>query len=386
MKKASLAKISYEQGLQQLALRKKAIDSGKARPMSFSDRQTTFKLQPVGEKVALSLSGLGGAASGMLSGLTDKLKSGYSSVASNPELKRTLLSAGVGAGAGALTGLMAPDEKHKKRNVLMGALAGGALGGGLGLAANTGLVDKLMPNKKKISDVVSPERMSYLERNRLPGISSAGFNVDNTMPWATGIAGLGGASYAQHKGIKALTNRPFVDADRLEGGISGLLNNPPKTKGGKPVPFSNKNLLELFKDESGAVPKGILPSSKAKLADYLLKLSPDQRKGLFNKTGLIPDNVKGNAELIGRLQRAFGNSTASELIETATEKNPRIMQLLKGKAGNPRQALAMAALGIPALAQAYFGTKLLGTAGSQAYNSAKWQQLNNRIKQLQNQD
>ncbi len=388
MKKASLASISYEQGLENLAKRRHAIKEGKCRAMSLTERNSTFMLQPVGEKVAFNLSDIGNTALSGLSGIKDKLSGGFSSLASsNPELTRTLLASGLGAGAGALAGSMAPDEKHKKRNVLMGALAGGALGGGLGLATNTGLIDRYIPKQKnKISDVVSPERMAYLERNRLPSLSNPTSNsIENVSPWLTGLGGIGAASYGQNKAIKAVTAKPFVDSDRLEGSLSGILNNPPKNKAGKPVAFDRKNLTELFKDEAGKIPKGAIPA-RGNIAQFLAKLSPEKRKELFSRVGLVADNVHGNASLIGRLQRAFGNETASQIIESSTENNPRLMQLLKGKAGTPRRGLAMAALGIPALAQAYLATKLMGTAGKQTYNSLKWNQLNNRIKNLQRQD
>lgn len=390
MKPVSLADMSYEQGLKALLLRKQALDLGKARRMTAAERCNTFKLQLVGEKAAFSLSSIGDSVSSGLGKLRDSAVSGYQQVnASNPELARTLLSTGLGAGAGALTGVLAPDKKHKKRNILMGALAGGALGGGLGLATNSGMVDKLFnatgKGKKNISDIVDPKRLEYLESNRLPSITDMSRNnFENVTPWATGAAGLGGATYAQQKALKAVKANPYVDADRLEGSISGLISNPPKTKGGKSIPFSDKNLQELFKDDLGKMPKGILPA-KAKLQEYLTKLSPEQRKALFSKAGLVPDNVRGNTALLGRLQRAFGNQTAGELVESATEKSPRIMQLLRGKAGGPRQALAAAALGIPALAQLYFGGGLLGTGGRQLSNSLEWQMLNNRINRLQKQ-
>lgn len=382
--------MTYEQGLEALLLRKQALDSGTARRMTAAERCKTFKLQAVGEKVAFSLSSLGESISGGLNKLKDSAVSGYQKVnASNPELARTLLSTGLGAGAGALTGVIAPDKKHKKRNILMGALAGGALGGGLGLATNTGIVDKLLntagKGKKNVSDIVDPERLAYLESNRLPSLTDMSRNnFENVTPWATGAAGMGGATYAQSKAVNAVKANPYVDADRLEGSISGILSNPPKTKGGKPIPFADKNLQELFKDDLGNIPKGVLPA-KAKLSEYLTKLSPEQRKALFDRVGLAPDNLRGNAALTSRLQRAFGNSTASEIMESATERSPRIMQLLKGRAGGPRQALAAAAVGIPALAQLYFGTGLLGTGGKQLANSMEWQMLNNRIKRLQKQ-
>ena len=182
MKPVSLADISYEQGLQLLALRKQAMDSGKIRRMSKEAMDNSYPLQRIGTQVlysvkeADSLGDFKDSASGLISSVTDGLGSAggqiqknLGSAASGVEgwwgglgkptknvLKDGLLGAGLGAGAGLGTSLYRGEGNHG-RNTLMGGVAGGALGGGLGVFNNPEVADKIQSGISGLTDSLTGE-------------------------------------------------------------------------------------------------------------------------------------------------------------------------------------------------------------------------------------
>ncbi len=139
----SLSSITYEQGLQLLAARKQAFDSGHIRRMSKEAMATSFYLRDIGtdflEKMAES-------------GLLDSLKSGFGSLGAMDESTRNVLlagltGAGVGAGTSATSALL-KGEDGVGWKALTGGLTGGAIGGGLGLAFNPNILSRFVDKKR----------------------------------------------------------------------------------------------------------------------------------------------------------------------------------------------------------------------------------------------
>jgi hypothetical protein len=145
MKPVSLADISYEQGLQLLALRKQAMDAGHIRRMPAEALANTMPLAGIGDsftKRANYFSDLAGSVTNRLTNMS-------------PEAHNVLLSGAAGAGLGALTGLGTAYTSGKGNylgRALRGGLAGGAMGGGLGLALNPEIAEKLYAKGKSFID------------------------------------------------------------------------------------------------------------------------------------------------------------------------------------------------------------------------------------------
>ena len=172
MKPESLADISYEQGLQLLALRKQALDSGKLQRMPPEALATSFPLRDIAHAYAEKLAddtlmdrlksgikNVGTQAQAKLQGGVNQLGEGLQGVKgrwdSLDEPTRTALTAGLaGTGLGAATGVASAvrrGDRRYGRSALRGGLAGAAMGGGLGLALTPGLADKV---QSKGSDLI----------------------------------------------------------------------------------------------------------------------------------------------------------------------------------------------------------------------------------------
>lgn len=216
MKPVSLADISYEQGLQLLALRKQAMAAGHIQRMPSEALANSFPLRNIGQATVEKL------AEG---GILDRLNSGIKDVSEryhrlDPSVRNTLNMAAAGTGVGAVAGLgsaMRRGDKSYGRSALRGGIAGAGLGGGLGLALNREkLVPMLQDKAKGLSDKVNPAT------NKTAPVNVAGTNAATADPNAK---------------LKATANsyRPEAAA-LLEGGGSlaagvggGLLLNKRKT-------------------------------------------------------------------------------------------------------------------------------------------------------------
>ena len=186
MKPVSLADISYEQGLQLLALRKQALDSGKLPRMPPEALATSFPLRDIAHAYAEKL------ADGTM---LDRLKSGIKDVGTQAQAKlqsgvnqlgeglqgakkqwdgmdaptRTALTAGLaGTGIGAATGVASAvrrGDRRYGRSALRGGLAGAAMGGGLGMALTPGLADKVQSKGSELLD----KAQQYAKPEGAPG-------------------------------------------------------------------------------------------------------------------------------------------------------------------------------------------------------------------------
>lgn len=200
MKPVSLADISYEQGLQLLALRKQAMAAGHIQRMPSEALANSFPLRNIGQATVEKL------AEG---GILDRLNSGIKDVSEryhrlDPSVRNTLNMAAAGTGVGAVAGLgsaMRRGDKSYGRSALRGGIAGAGLGGGLGLALNREkLVPMLQDKAKDLSDKMKP-------------------TADKAAP--VNVAGTNAATADPDAKLKAManSNRPEAAA-WLEGGGS----------------------------------------------------------------------------------------------------------------------------------------------------------------------
>jgi hypothetical protein len=158
MKPVSLADITFEQGLQLLALRKQGLDSGTICRMSKEAMDNNYPLHAVGMQVVESVKEAEGYVDDFRKSISDvgsSLRDGFDGVKGgvqnwwgklNKPTQSTLTHGAIGAGLGAASGVGASlmnGGRHYSRNMLMGGLSGGAIGGGIGIARNPKIADSL---------------------------------------------------------------------------------------------------------------------------------------------------------------------------------------------------------------------------------------------------
>lgn len=302
MRPLPLSSITYSQGLQLLAARKQALDSGHIQRMSKEAMATSFPLRDIGadyiEKIAES-------------GLLDSLKSGFGNMDSSARnvLLSGLAGAGLGAGVGGASALLNGEEGAGWK-ALQGGLAGGALGGGLGLAFNPGALSKalhlekspgltssLPPNASKSRQIAayikskSPaEQLS--EINRLQGVADSSIpDITNYAGHALNTAGaVSAGSYVAAKGV----HDPHSVAENIRARL--------QVTGGKNA-INPRTFSSVFPMPVG--PAGSrLPQS----------LSADEIRAMLPKS-LIPGVTPGL--LNTKLQSAMGATAAKEIIEAS---------------------------------------------------------------------
>ena len=336
MKPVSLADISYEQGLQLLALRKQALDSGKLTRMPSEALANSFPLRDIAHAYAEKLAD---------DTLMDRLKSGIKSVGTQVQTKlqggvnqlgeglqgvkgrwdsldeptRTALTAGLaGTGLGAATGVASAvrrGDRRYGRSALRGGLAGAAMGGGLGVALTPGLADKVQSKGSDLIDkaqqYAKPEGAAPNKpasgvprfRDRKSGepvvpptpeekLQSLAQTADSYAPEAI-FGGMGGvALVGGGLGTKKIVNRKTFDTDALADHIWSQATRA--SKKGEPGGVDPVALSRLLGDSAGAAP------------DAGKKLIEDIRKG-----AVTPENIAERLRAAGHTPNRFGQMKGS---------------------------------------------------------------------------
>ena len=311
MRPLPLSSITYSQGLQLLAARKQALDSGHIQRMSKEAMATSFPLRDIGadyiEKIAES-------------GLLDSLKSGFGNMDSSARnvLLSGLAGAGLGAGVGGASALLNGEEGAGWK-ALQGGLAGGALGGGLGLAFNPGALSKalhlekspgltssLPPDASKSRQIAayikgkSPaEQLS--EINRLQGVADSSIpDITNYAGHALNTAAAGGAgAYVSAKGVYD----PTAAAEGISARLQTLGPPPKGSPKGSPIGTSGPPIIDTARFQRVFPSRGA-PSS----------LTVDEIRAMLPKS-LIPGVTPGL--LNTKLESAMGSTAAKEIIEAS---------------------------------------------------------------------
>ena len=349
MKPISLGSITYSQGLQLLAARKQALDSGHIPRMSKEAMATSFPLRDIGadyiEKIAES-------------GLLDSLKSGFGGMDASTRnvLLSGLAGAGLGAGTGAASALLNGEEGAGWK-ALKGGLAGGAVGGGLGLAFNPDVLSKAFKLEKSPEPASSslPANASNAQhraaqiKSRTPAEQLAELNklqgvADSSMPevvnyTAHGLntAAAGGAgAYVANKAMydpDMLADRIHADIKSSRSAVPDIEAKPAKTltnlntnmrwhqdatKAVKGKPATGIDMTKLWYNMTGeTIP---LPGVAAEAAfhDSMRADSKKQMIDALKLEGKIPGVAP--RDLSNRLSGAYGAPAAEEMLEKANLK------------------------------------------------------------------
>lgn len=348
MKPISLSSITYSQGLQLLAARKQALDSGHITRMSKEAMATSFPLRDIGadyiEKIAES--GLLDSLKSGFGGVSDKIKSSLGSM--DGPTRNVLLSglagAGVGAGTGAASALLNGEEGAGWK-ALQGGLAGGAVGGGLGLAFNPEVLSKAFHLEKRPgitsslpANASNAQRSAAQIKSRTPAEQLAEINklqgvADSSMPEITNYtahglntAAAGGAgAYIANKA----TYDPDVVAKSLRAEISNALprdaNGRINTGGKAPKGAINLNKLNSAL-RNGAIPPG------GDLNHFYSNLTEEQLKNLLPKSsipGMTPSRLQAT------LATGLNEDLAKSILERSKLSGMRTMagKIRPGKLG-----------------------------------------------------
>lgn len=337
MKPISLSSITYSQGLQLLAARKQALDSGHITRMSKEAMATSFPLRDIGadyiEKIAES-------------GLLDSLKSGFGSMDSSTRnvLLSGLAGAGVGAGTGAASALLNGEEGAGWK-ALQGGLAGGAVGGGLGLAFNPEVLSKAFHLEKRPgitsslpANASNAQRSAAQIKSRTPAEQLAEINklqgvADSSMPEVTNYAAHGLNTAAAGGAGAYIANKATYDPDVVAKSLRAeIANAVPRdtagriTPGGK-VPKGAINLNKLNSAlRNGAVPPG------GDLGHFYSNLTEEQLKNLLPKSyisGMTPSRLKAT------LATGLDETLAKSILERSQISGMRTMagKIRPGKLG-----------------------------------------------------
>lgn len=296
MKTVSLADISYEQGLQLLALRKQAMDAGQVRRMTPEALANTFPLRSIGQATIEKL------AEG---GFLDSLKSGIKNVGDkyqgiDPSVRKALLSTVAGTGLGAAAGVGSAyrrGDKNYGRNALRGGIAGAAVGGGLGLVLNPQLANKIQEKTKPVVD--------NLDAKTQPGDPAAAnlqSKATSINPELAGLATGLGSGGAAIEGIRRVHNYKSYDPqamanhlwEKAQTGAVGATDAKGKMK---PSKFSMEGLSRM------------LGYSQAETVGR-----PDTvgRKGVVGKAEILRNRIqngKMNPKLLGELLEGLDPAT-----------------------------------------------------------------------------
>ena len=339
----SLSSITYSQGLQLLAARKQALDSGHIERMSKEAMANSFPLRDIGadyiEKIAES-------------GLLDSLKSGFGGMDSSTRnvLLSGLAGAGLGAGTGAASALFNGEEGAGWK-ALKGGLAGGAIGGGLGLAFNPELLNKAFKLEKSPGPASSlPPNASNAQhraaqiKSRTPAEQLAEINklqsvADSSMPevvnyTAHGLntAAAGGAgAYIANKAVydpDALAHRIHADMASSRSAVPDIPASPKKTmvnpdtglpyrvdatKAVKGKPATGIDMTKLWNQMTGTPLVPMSAAGEAAAHDTMRKYSPEQIMEKFKLKSSIPGKIP--TTLNSRLSGAFTDDLAEKMLE-----------------------------------------------------------------------
>lgn len=379
----SLSSITYLQGLQLLATRKQALDSGHIPRMSKEAMATSFPLRDIGsdyiEKIAES-------------GLFDSLKSGFSGMDSSSRnvLLSGLAGAGIGAGAGGISALLNGEEGAGYK-ALRGGLAGGAIGGGLGLAFNPNILNKTLGLKDSPSSTSSSssnasayQRMASSIKSRTPAEQLDEINklqgvADSSMPeivnytsHGLNTAAAGGAgAYVANKAMydpDMLADRIHADIKSSRSAVPDIPASPRKTmvdpntglsyhvdatKAVKGKPATGIDMNKLWNNMTGetALPRDA--TAEAAFHDSIRQASKKQMIDEFKLVGKIPGVAP--RDLNNRLSGAYVPAVADEMLEKANLKGmfTGAGKLRPGKAGILAALLGVYGLGAGAIRNNY---------------------------------
>lgn len=329
MKPISLSSITYSQGLQLLAARKQALDSGHITRMSKEAMATSFPLRDIGadyvEKIAES-------------GLLDSLKSGFGSMDSSTRnvLLSGLAGAGVGAGTGAASALLNGEEGAGWK-ALQGGLAGGAVGGGLGLAFNPEVLSKAFHLEKRPgitsslpANASNAQRSAAQIKSRTPAEQLAEINklqgvADSSMPEVTNYAAHGLNTAAAGGAGAYIANKATYDPDVVAKSLRAEIANAVPINGKAPKSAINLNKLNSAL-RNGAVPPG------GDLGHFYSNLTEEQLKNLLPKSyisGMTPSRLKAT------LATGLDETLAKSILERSQISGMRTMagKIRPGKLG-----------------------------------------------------
>lgn len=329
MKPISLGNITYSQGLQLLAARKQALDSGHIPRMSKEAMATSFPLRDIGadyiEKIAES-------------GLLDSLKSGFGSMDSSTRnvLLSGLAGAGVGAGTGAASALLNGEEGAGWK-ALQGGLAGGAVGGGLGLAFNPEVLSKAFHLEKRPgitsslpANASNAQRSAAQIKSRTPAEQLAEINklqgvADSSMPEVTNYAAHGLNTAAAGGAGAYIANKATYDPDVVAKSLRAEIANAVPINGKAPKSAINLNKLNSAL-RNGAVPPG------GDLGHFYSNLTEEQLKNLLPKSyisGMTPSRLKAT------LATGLDETLAKSILERSQISGMRTMagKIRPGKLG-----------------------------------------------------
>lgn len=304
MKPVSLADISYEQGLQLLALRKQAMAAGHIQRMPSEALANSFPLRNIGQATVEKL------AEG---GILDRLNSGIKDVSEryhrlDPSVRNTLNMAAAGTGVGAVAGLgsaMRRGDKSYGRSALRGGIAGAGLGGGLGLALNREkLVPMLQDKAKDLSDKVNPPT------DKPAPVNVAGTNAATADPQT---------AYLKKLKETANSNRPEAAA-LLEGGGSLAAGGLALAKLNKHKTYSPEDMANYIRQHvqtptvpgKGGKPKGSSSVRTSALGDLFgasNKDAPTIGAGMaenIRKGVTTQEDITGLLETAGHGPTRFG--------------------------------------------------------------------------------
>ena len=326
MKPVSLADISYEQGLQLLALRKQAMAAGHIQRMPPEALANSFPLRNIGQATIEKL------AEG---GILDRLNSGIKDVSEryhrlDPAVRNTLNMTAAGTGIGAVAGLgsaMRSGDKSYGRSALRGGIAGAGLGGGLGLALNREkLVPMLQDKAKGLSDKMKPTA------DKAVPVNVAGTNAAAVDPqaahveklratagsYAPGAAALlegGGSLAAGGLALSKLNKHKTYSPEDMGNYIREYVQNPTAPgKGKKPSGLREGALGDLFGASGQDAPR-----VGAGMAENL-------RKGMSKQ-----EDVTGLLEEAGHTPTRFGGmKTGPSFIDPKAKDTKRLLENFVG--------------------------------------------------------
>lgn len=319
----SLSSITYSQGLQLLAARKQALDSGHIPRMSKEAMATSFPLRDIGadyiEKIAES-------------GLLDSLKSGFGGMDASTRnvLLSGLAGAGLGAGTGAASALLNGEEGAGWK-ALKGGLAGGAVGGGLGLAFNPEVLSKAFKLEKSPGPASSlPANASNAQhraaqiKSRTPAEQLNEINklqgvADSSMPETINYAAHGLNTAAAGGAGAYIANKAVYDPDalahRLHADMASSRSAVPATKGVKAKPATGIDMTKLWNQMTGTPLVPMSAAGEAAAHDTMRKYSPEQIMERFKLKSSIPGKIP--TTLNSRLSGAFTEELAGKMLETS---------------------------------------------------------------------
>jgi hypothetical protein len=319
MKTVSLADISYEQGLQLLALRKQAMDAGQVRRMTPEALANTFPLRSIGQATIEKL------AEG---GFLDSLKSGIKNVGDkyqgiDPSVRKALLSTVAGTGLGAAAGVGSAyrrGDKNYGRNALRGGIAGAAVGGGLGLALNPQLANKIQEKTKPVVD--------NLDAKTQPGDPAAAnlqSKATSINPELAGLATGLGSGGAAIEGIRRVHNYKSYDPEAMakhlwEKAQTGAVGAPDAKGKMKPSKFSIAALGRMlgYSADDAAGEEG----------QFLLKSIRD------GKGGTLPDDIARSLVDKGHGANVFGKmKSGPTFFNSKTPDTKSMLSSVVGKEG-----------------------------------------------------